>query len=84
MTEFTNLEITGADKRCRTCMAKGLPKVLRSLYRSGGAWAAYGFAGDEAVIFAIKRHNHELDDFGHSPLPSISATQRYFLFFVLS
>jgi hypothetical protein len=78
LTEFASLEITRPDKRHRTRMTKSLPEVLRSLYRNCWAWAAYGFTGDDAAAFVVKRHNHELDDFGHSSFPSTPAEERNF------
>jgi hypothetical protein len=73
--EFSNLEIARAAERHRACMTKGLPKALRGLYCSGGAWASDGLTGDDAVTVVIKRHNQEFDDLGHKPASSLTPSR---------
>ena len=65
IVEFSYLEIASAAERYRTGMAKYLPKRLRSLYRSGWAWAINGFTSSYSSIDEIEGQCHERDDFCH-------------------
>jgi hypothetical protein len=69
--EFANLKIGGPADGYRTSMAKSPPKVLRMLYRSGGARPSSGFASDDVAVYIIERYGHEADNFGHKPRSSL-------------
>jgi hypothetical protein len=47
-------------------MAKGFPEPLRARDRGGRRWAFDGFAGDNAAIDVIERHDHEIGELAHS------------------
>jgi hypothetical protein len=76
--EFANLKIGGPADGYRTSMAKCPPKVLRMLYRGGGARASSGFASDDVAAYIIERYGHETDNFSHKPRPPsfISPTEQ--------
>jgi hypothetical protein len=67
--EFANLKIGGPADGYRTSMAKCPPKVLRMLYRGGGARASSRFASDDVAAYIIERYGHETDNFSHKPRP---------------
>jgi hypothetical protein len=71
--ESADFEITGATERNCARMAKGFPKVLRTLNRDGRAWAPYWFAGDHSVTSVIKWHNRELRNLDHKSARSLHA-----------
>jgi hypothetical protein len=76
--EFANLKIGGPADGHRAGVAKSPPKVLRMLYRCGGARAPGGFPSDDFAVYVIERDGHETDNFGHKPssLVHIASEQR--------
>jgi hypothetical protein len=70
--EFADLKIGGAAECDGACMAKGFPKRLRALDRSGGTRAFNRFTGDNAAIDVIARHDHEMGDLRHGSASSLA------------
>jgi hypothetical protein len=67
--EFANLKIGGPADGYRASVAKSPPKVLRMLYRRGGARASSRFTSDDVAVYVIERYGHETDNCGHKPRP---------------